>query len=252
VNDEARLAPLLRPARRRQGTQRWHRLLFSHWEVPASALRPLVDARLELDAFEGRCFVGLVPFTMQKVRPYQWAPPFPTARTFHEINLRTYVHHQGSEPGVFFFSLEAASSLAVLAARALWRLPYFRASTRLEDDGARVAWESRRRWPAPSAQPWSARFEIGAALPQPKPGSLEFFLAERYQFYAADGRGRLRRARVHHVPYPLHAAKVEHVGAELLEAAGLPSTGARTPDYFSPGVDVDIFSLEPIAGPALP
>jgi uncharacterized protein YqjF (DUF2071 family) len=235
-----RIAPTRRPAGRAQGTQRWHELLFSHWQVPASVLRPMVPAGLELDAFDGRCFVGVVSFSMQNVRPLGWAPGLPGARDFGEINLRTYVHHRGEEPGVFFFSLDAASSLVVWAARSFWGLPYQRASVQTQVQGRSYAYRSLRRSPAVA---FEARAEVGDALPAPAPDSLEFFLCERYQFYA-QRRGRLIRARVHHPPYPLHAVHEAQVDASLLTAAGLPGDGPRTPHLFSPGVDVEVFRIE--------
>lgn len=237
-----RLAPTRRPPRPAQGTQRWDRLLFSHWEVPAALLRPLVPAALELDAFEGRHYVGVVAFTMQNVRPYQWAPAVPTAREFGEVNLRTYVHLAGGEPGVYFFSLDAASWLAVRAARALWGLPYFHAAVQCELAGSEASYRVTR---SGNGARFEARARIGAPLRASVPDSLEFFLCERYQFYA-ERRGRLRRARVHHAAYPLHAVEQADVGPGLLRAAGLPSDGARTPNYFSPGVDVEVFSLEDV------
>lgn len=214
-----------------------------HWEVPEALLRPHVHPRLTLDTIDGRCFLGLVAFTMQAVRPYRWLPPVPTAREFGEINLRTYVHLGGQEPGVWFLSLDAASSLAVLAARLLWRLPYFRSEVYAGTEGDQVTVTSRRRWPAPAAEPWRAAYQIGEPLPPTTPDSLEFFLTERYQFYARGPGGGLRRARVHHAPYPLHAATTTGVSDALVRAAGL-SGGARTADYWSPGVDVEVFALE--------
>lgn len=242
-----RLAPTRRPERRAQGSQRWHELLFVHWEVPEAVLRPHVHARLALDHFEGRCFLGLVAFTMQAVRPYRWLPSFPTAREFGEINLRTYVHLDGQEPGVWFLSLDAASSLAVLAARALWRLPYFRSDLRVEARADQHRFSSRRLWPRPAAEPWSVSFDVGAPLEPAEPDSLEFFLTERYQFYAPASGGALLRARVHHAPYVLHHASAPDVPEALVQAAGL-SIGPRTRDYWSPGVDVEVFALERCEG----
>ena len=69
--------------------------------------------RLTIDTFDGKAFVGVVAFTMQKVRPWSWLPGAPTATEFFEINVRTYVHLGGEEPGIVFFSLDATSSLAV-------------------------------------------------------------------------------------------------------------------------------------------
>lgn len=244
MNDLERITACARPEGARQGFQRWDRLLFSHWVVPEAVLRPLVHPRLTLDTFEGRCFVGLVPFTMRQVRPFDGLPRPPTATTFAEINLRTYVHLDGREPGVWFLSLEATSTLAVLAARVLWRLPYFRASVQSTDDGQHITWRSRRRWPRPKPADLTVSYTVGEVVPQPQPGSLAWFLAERYQLYAAKG-GRLLRGRVHHTPYVLHRAEVSKMDPGILRAAGLPVDGERTPDYFSPGVDADIFPLRP-------
>lgn len=240
-----RLAPTIRPPRRRQGFQRWDELLFVHWEVPETALRPLVPPSLSLDSFEGRYFVGLVAFTMRSVKPFDQLFCIPTATNFPEINIRTYVHVAGSEPGVWFFSLDAASSLVVLAARALWHLPYFRSSVRARSQDSTHTWDSRRHWPGSSRAQFSASCTAGTALPPAKPGTLEFFFTERYQFYT-ERRGELLRARVHHAPYALHDVSNFTAGDELLRAAGLPTDGPLTPTYFSPGVDVDVFPLEPV------
>jgi uncharacterized protein YqjF (DUF2071 family) len=202
----------------------------------------LVPAALSLDSYAGRCFVGVVSFTMQNVRPFTWAPAVPTAREFGEINLRTYVHYRGQEPGVFFFSLDAASLLVVWAARNFWGLPYFHARVNTEVEHLRYRYQSVR---SGSQVRFSAEANIGAALPLPAADSLEFFLCERYQFYA-ERRGRLWRARVHHVPYPLHAVQSAAVDSTLLTAAGLPCDGPTTPHWFSPGVDVEVFPVTPL------
>jgi uncharacterized protein YqjF (DUF2071 family) len=236
-----RVAPTLRPPGAARGFQRWHRLLFSHWEVPASVLRPLVPARLTLDSFEGRCFVGVVAFSMQNVRPWRWAPSIPTATTFGEINLRTYVHLDGAEPGVFFFSLDAASRLVVWGARTFWGLPYFHAQIAIDDAGPDIRYRARRG----TALEFSAAARIGAPLPAAGGDSLEFFLCERYQFYS-EHRGRLSRARVHHAPYALYSTERSTVTPTLLDAAGLPIEGTRTADLFSPGVDADIFAIQEV------
>jgi len=241
-----RLAPMRRPPGPAQGSQRWHRLLFSHWEVPAAALRPLVPARLALDDFAGRYYVGAVSFTMQNVRPFRWAPAIPTARDFGEVNLRTYVHVEGREPGVYFFSLDAASALVVFAARMFWGLPYFRADVRTAEASAEAPSEVSYR--ASRGRPrvvFASTATLGSRITPPEASSREYFLCERYQFYA-ERRGKLRRARVHHAPYELHTVQRSTVSDSLLHAAGLPSDGARTPDLFSPGVDVEVFALEDV------
>jgi uncharacterized protein YqjF (DUF2071 family) len=108
--------------------QTWHDLLFAHWPVSYDAMRPLVPAQLELDPFDGRCWVGVVPFRMSGIRG-RGTPAVPGLSRFPELNVRTYVTH-GGKPGVYFFSLDAANLLAVWAARKFYHLPYFYADMR--------------------------------------------------------------------------------------------------------------------------
>ena len=107
---------------------RWRELLFAHWETDASVIAALLPLGLELDLFDGRCYVGAVPFLMVGVTP-RILPPVPGLHAFPEINLRTYVT-AGGKPGVWFFSLDAGQKLAVRTARRLFHLPYFDAQIR--------------------------------------------------------------------------------------------------------------------------
>src|SRR4051794_36864353 len=100
-----RIAPTVRPDRRPVMRQNWHHLLFLHWALPPDQVRALVPESLDLDLYEGQAYVGLVPFTMTGVRPV-WSPPIAPISNFHETNVRTYVHVEGRNPGVWFFSLD--------------------------------------------------------------------------------------------------------------------------------------------------
>jgi uncharacterized protein YqjF (DUF2071 family) len=122
--------------------QKWHDLLFMHWRIPPQTLRPLVPAALELDHFEGSAWLGVVPFRMTGVR-LRGTPAIPGLSAFPELNVRTYVS-AGGKPGVWFFSLDAASAIAVAAARAWFHLPYFRARMSLEAHGDEIRYQSHR------------------------------------------------------------------------------------------------------------
>jgi uncharacterized protein YqjF (DUF2071 family) len=221
----------------------WADLGFLHWEIPVAVLRPLVPDALEIDAFEGRAFVGLVPFTMKGVRPV-WAPSVPWLSNFHETNVRTYVHHQGRDPGVWFLSLDAANPIAVVIARMLWKLPYHFARMRLQQEGAGVRYATDRRWPGPHPGACALRYEPTGPVAPAAVGTLEHFLAERYVLYAF-ARGRLFSGRVHHTPYPLQTARVEGLEENLLAAAGLARPSTPPLVHYASGVDVEVFALEP-------
>src|SRR5947209_17347702 len=122
--------------------QFWGKLLFMHWAVPTELLRPLVPRELSLDTFDNQAWLGIVPFTMWGVRG-SFMPSVPGTSAFHELNVRTYVHYRGV-PGVWFFSLDAANSLAVWGARNFYHLPYFNADMTLQQTGPTITYWSRR------------------------------------------------------------------------------------------------------------
>ena len=110
--DVDRLSPTRRPNGRAAGYQHWRELLFLHWRISPAEIAALVPESLSIDTCEGSAWVGLVLFRMTGVRPW-WSPSIPGVSAFPETNVRTYVHRHGRDPGVWFLSLDAASSLGV-------------------------------------------------------------------------------------------------------------------------------------------
>ncbi|HEY2156924.1 MAG TPA: DUF2071 domain-containing protein [Isosphaeraceae bacterium] len=243
-----RLSPRRRPDRRPAMYQEWYHLLFIHWEVPAEPLRALLPPGLDLDTFEGRAFVGLVPFTMQAIRPRS-LPSVPCLSNFHETNVRTYVHRDGRDPGVWFFSLDAANPVAVAIARATFGLPYFHARMCVEVDpgtgaGPSLTYVSERVRPARRPALSEVRARVVGPVEPAEPGSLEFFLAERYLLYSTR-KGHLRRGQVHHGPYPLQRAGLDTLDETLLAAAGIDRPDVEPLVHYASGVRVEVFGLSP-------
>ena len=239
--DIDRVAPTRRPNERAVMRQRWARLLFLHWSVPADELRPLVPRGLDLDTYDGRAWVGLVPFVVTGARPVLF-PPVPGVSTFDEVNVRTYVHDGGREPGVWFFSLDASSRVAVAAARLLFKLAYRFARIRAESDGGGVRFRSTRVAPGPLPATCTVAYGARGAVHLAVPGTLEHFLLERYVLYAVDGE-RLYRGRVHHEPYPVQDATVEGLEEDLLAAAGIRRPADAPLAHYASEVHVDVFPI---------
>lgn len=245
-DDIDRVSPTLEPDQQVVMYQNWHHLLFLHWEVPAMELQALLPPGLTLDTFEGNAYVGLVPFTVTGARPVM-VPPLPWISNFHEINVRTYVHVGGRDPGVWFFSLDASSAIAVAAARAAYKLPYFAANVQFEAD-ATIDFHSQRtddRGPLP-ANAHLQYAPIEGPTFHAAPGTIEHFLLERYILYTVDENRQLHRARVHHQPYPVQKAETALIDETMLWAAGIKRPEQPSLRHYAREVNVKVYALEKV------
>jgi hypothetical protein len=238
------------PAQAQQGLdvmrQTWRDLLFLHWEVDPLELSRRLPPGLSLDTFDGRAFIGLVPFSMRWLR---FAPPLslPLGFRVDEINVRTYVHRDGRDPGVWFFSLDAATLPAVVGARIGYKLPYFLSRFAIERQaGAAIRYRACRIGPGPKPAYCDILYNReGQALPA-KPGTLEHFLIERYILYAFH-RGGLYSACVHHTPYPVQQAHVLSLRETYIQAAGVAHGGDPLLAHFARSVEVRVLDPHRIA-----
>jgi uncharacterized protein len=228
-------------------TQRWNDLLFAHWPVSPAAIAPLIPEGLQVDTFHGSAWLGVVPFWMDRIK-FRGIPRIPGTSSFPELNLRTYVREtHGGPPGVYFLSLDASNLLAVLFARAFYRLPYHWADMRIEQHRDRDFWFSSRRRMTQQPVLFSARYRgLGPTrrLAESRPGSLEYFLTERYCLFTRDRDGHAMRANLHHVPWPLEEAEADIEHNDLAAALGI-----RLPDvppvlHYSRRLAVYVWQLE--------
>lgn len=203
----------------------WRHVLFLHWPVAGDRLQPLLPAGLQIDRYEGQAWIGVIPFTMRGVRPAA-LPPLPGCSAFHELNVRTYVRPvvgpaRDRQPGVYFFSLDAANPLAVVVARRVYLLNYLRARMSLRLVANAVDYQSRRvHRGAPPAELACRYVPTGPTAPA-EPGSLDAFLVERYCLYTADRRGAVLRVRIRHRPWLLQPAHVEIQRNTMAEGLGI-------------------------------
>lgn len=219
--------------------QTWHDLLFAHWPVEPEALRPLVPAGLPLDTYEGKCWVGVVPFRMSGISP-RGMPSIPGLSAFPELNVRTYVTLDG-KPGVYFFSLDAANPLAVWAARTFFRLPYMHARMECVPMGDAVACRSARLQ-KPAAE-FRAQYQPTGDPLGARAGSLEHWLTERYCLYTANG-SRFYRGDIHHRPWPLQPAQADFKVNSMAAATGIVLPESSPHLLFARRLNVLIWPLQ--------
>jgi uncharacterized protein YqjF (DUF2071 family) len=234
-------------------TQRWRDLLFAHWPIPPEELAPLLPPGLQVDTFDGSGWVGVVPFWMDRIQ-IRGLPRIPGASRFPELNLRTYVREKNTNRGgVYFFCLEAANLLAVAMARMVFHLPYHWARMSIRARGEREFTYQSERLFSPKPVRFRAHYRgLGKMriLEQSQPGTIEYFLTERYCLFTVNPRGELLRGDIHHVPWPLEAAEAE------IELNDLPAAhGIRIPEippllHYSRELAVYIWALD--RAPLLP
>ncbi|MFG0306180.1 MAG: YqjF family protein [Phycisphaerales bacterium JB040] len=213
----------------------WHDLLFAHWEVDPALLERALPEPLTPDLFEGRAYVGVVPFRMSGVRA-RFLPPVPGCGAFPELNVRTYVT-VGGKPGVYFFSLDATCTPAIETARRTFALNYLKSRMACAREGDSVTYacaRTDRRAPpgefrgvyAPVSEPFHA-----------EAGSLEHFLTERYALYTASG-GIVRRGEIHHPRWPLRRARAEIRTCDMTRLLDLALEGPACSLLFVDRIDV--------------
>lgn len=235
------------PAGRWASTQRWNDLLFAHWPIPAAKLEALLPEWLQADTFQGSAWLGAVPFWLDRIK-IRGVPPIPGARSFPDLNLRTYVRDGFSGTrGMYCFSLDASNLLAVAAARAFYNLPYYWAEMRLEQRSEReFSFYSRRRF---SSQPvvFKARYRgLGPTrkLVENRSGTLEHFLTERYCLFTRNRAGQPIRANIHHVPWPLEEAEAEIERNDLASAIGISLPNMEPVLHYSRRLAIYIWPAE--------
>ncbi|MFL5959268.1 MAG: YqjF family protein [Gaiellaceae bacterium] len=214
--------------------QTWEQTFWAHWPVPVADLRARVPDELEIEEHDGTAWLGIVFFRVRALRA-RGALPLPGISSFLQLNVRTYVRGPDGLPGVWFFSIDASSRLAALGVRRLYRVPAFHARMTLESVEDSQEAECARI--GESGRVFSGRYRANGESFQPKPGSLEAFLTERYRLFTRDGS-----AEMHHDRWHLTAAEAE---IELATIAPFALGGAPR-CHFSFRQDALIWPPEPV------
>ncbi|MCU4926038.1 DUF2071 domain-containing protein [Halobacteria archaeon AArc-dxtr1] len=192
----------------------WRYGLFAHWPVEPAALAPHIPEPLDLETWDGRAWISVLPFALADAG-LRGSPQL-TRLSFPEVNVRTYVSYRG-DPAVFFCSIDLGQPLLAGLVGRTTRLPVAAARMRVHPNGESVAFSSERD---------GARFE---ATYQPtgestvaRPGSFAYWATARRRLYAPEEAGGVLGAEIAHEPWPLQPATAEIRENTLFEANDLP------------------------------
>ncbi|UPV76679.1 DUF2071 domain-containing protein (plasmid) [Halorussus limi] len=213
----------------------WRHLAFMNWPFDPATVAAHLPPSLEVDTYDGRAWLSIVPYLNVAVRPR--GVPGTAGFSLPELNLRTYVTSDG-EPGVYFFSLDAQGILGVVGARLFHHLPYYYARIEFQESSDGISFESKRLHPGERPVQFTATYgPVGEAFTA-APDSRAEFLTERYRYYTEDLDGRLRYADVSHDPWSLHEAEVTIRENTLFHANGFAPPAGDPVCYYSPGTDI--------------
>jgi uncharacterized protein YqjF (DUF2071 family) len=215
---------------------RWSSLTFLHWPYDVDVVQQLLPEGLTVEPYDGRAWVGLIPFNMMVAPPT--GPEVPWLSHFPETNVRTYVRARDGKTGIWFFSLDAARLAAVTAARGSWGLPYFWSDMRVDRTGDHIRYTSSRRRGQRAAAS-DVGVDVGDAIPDPELTAFDHYLTARFVLFARRAR-RVWFTRADHPRWPLRRASVTSLHDGLVEAAGLPAPDGDPVVHFSDGVDVKV------------
>ncbi len=204
--------------------QIWANIVWCHWPVDPAQVAAVLPAGLTPELFDGQAWVGLIPFSMERLRPvgpFGFVTRWLRSSDFGEVNVRTYVTGPDGQTGVWFCTLDADSVAAVATANAAFGLPYRVATTNYtERDGVR-RWRSTRRRDGAHAA-----LTVTAATESPRPAApgLEAFLFERYALYTR-WHGRILRGELSHEPWRVRPATLDECVHDTVDRAGFRVDG---------------------------
>ncbi|WP_221567070.1 YqjF family protein [Alkalihalobacillus sp. TS-13] len=190
-------------------TQRWDHLLFMHFPVSRDLIQEHIPSPLELDTFDGEAWVSIIPFKVNAMR-LRRLPKIPFFHSYLELNVRTYVKHQGV-PGVYFFSLDANLLPFVLGSRAL-SLPYFQAKMSMSVQNGAIAYSSIRNGKTRGI--FQATYRATSKPFTPATGTLTDWFLERYILWTIKGKTVLQ-GDIHHEKWQVSEAEVDIKKVEL-------------------------------------
>ncbi|WP_417588428.1 YqjF family protein [Owenweeksia hongkongensis] len=205
--------------------QEWNDAVFLHWEVEYSELRKFIPENIEIDLFDGKPWVSLVAFKMEKIRPKN-LPSFPPVSNFDEINIRTYVKFN-NKSGVYFLSIEAGSKISSQIAKSLSKLPYRYSKMNRQE----IHYQS---FNAEYSDNFEMAYQIGQK--QTEKTKIDKWLVERYALFQ-DDKGHTNEFEIHHIEWPTYKVELKKLMIDYPRFGNLLSS-SPTLAHYSPGVQV--------------
>lgn len=177
-------------------TAEWRNLVMMNFVVSEELLKPYLPKDVELDAFEGKCYVSFVAFHFLNTKVKGIG--FPFHKDFAEINLRFYVRYKDAgeiKRGVVFISELVPKPMIAWVAKLIYKEKYAYApiKSKVEQTNLRFLhfeWGKQLQH--------ELKVETATAVQPITTGSKEEFIFEHYWGYTSLSSFRTGEYRVEH------------------------------------------------------
>jgi uncharacterized protein len=176
----------------------WGNIIMANYEIDPKILLPFMPKGVELDLFNGKCYVSLVGFMFKNTKLFNI--PIPYFGTFEEINLRFYVvRKEGNQlkRGVVFINETIPYPIVAWMANKLYKEHYTvvptKHKTSIENKIQKVKfeWLLNKKWN-------SIYVEAKAESSAMKINSLESFIYEHYYGYTKVSDSKTEEYKLQH------------------------------------------------------
>ena len=225
--------------------QAWKDLLFIHWEIEVDEIKHLIPKGLEIDTFNGKAWIAVVPFMMRDVKP-RYTFPVPGLSYFLELNVRTYVK-LNNKAGVFFLSLEASNPIAVKIARKLFYLPYMDANMSANKKNGYFNYYSNRTHKNEPKAEFEVKYKPISDIISYTPDSIESWLTERYCLYSVNQKGQIYIGEIHHKKWNLQEAECQIITNTMTLCHGIKTPKTQPLLHYSKNIEVVVWYPSPIS-----
>lgn len=228
-------------------TAEWRKLVMAQYEVDPALLAPWLPSGVELDLYQGICYVSLIGFLFDRVRVKGISIPFHTR--FEEVNLRFYVARTAADGtrrrGVVFVREFVPRTAITFIANLLYEEPYATLPMSHSIHATPNALFVGYRWGHPSNWQRLTVEALPSAL-EMGPGGIEEFVTEHYWGYTRRSDGCTSEYGVQHprwTVYPIQNYSVE-VDFAALYGPAFASLGSQAPAHvlLAEGSEVSVSS----------
>ena len=194
---------------------KWRNLIMANYEIDAALLMPYLPKGVELDYYQGKCYVSLVGFLFENTRIFKI--PIPFLGNFEEVNLRFYVVRKEAmviKRGVVFINETVPNKIVAFIANKLYKEHYTAIPTKFkwqineQQKQIEYQWKVKQTWN-------SIKVNASTEKEKMKSGSFEEFIFEHYYGYTKVNENKSLEYKVEHPRWEINQIKDYQINCDF-------------------------------------